>query len=479
MEYEPTIGIETHAQLLTHSKMFCSCSADYASAPPNSHVCPVCLGMPGALPVINQKAIEYAIMAGLALNCRVSEFSKFDRKNYGYPDLPKGYQISQYDLPICPDGWIDIPIGQQVRRIRIARVHQEEDTGKLMHVGGRSLIDFNRSGVPLLEIVTEPDFVRVEEVQEYVLQLRRILCYLEVSSGNMEEGAMRFEANISLHPAESPILGTRVEIKNLNSFRSVLRSLEYEMDRQRRVLDQGGSVARETRGWDENEGETYLMRTKELSDDYRYFPEPDLPPLSIAPETVAAIRAGMPELPAARCARFISQYGLPRYDAAQLVESRSVADYFEQAAGLGRARSVDAKTVANWILGEVFRLLHGGSVDLLGLRVTPVGLVQLLEMLAAGQITQSVAKVVLGRMVETGSSAKDIVAQEGLGRIADEDALSAMVNQAIADNPDAVTQYLAGKETVLRFLVGQVMRASHGKADPVKLADLVKRRLRR
>ncbi len=477
MEYEPTIGVETHAQLLTRSKMFCWCSADYATAPPNSHVCPVCLGMPGALPVINQRAIEFAVMTGLALNCQVAAFSKFDRKNYGYPDLPKGYQISQYDLPLCPGGWMDIESEGQVKRIRIARVHQEEDTGKLMHSQGRSLVDYNRSGVPLIEIVTEPDFVSIAEVREYIVQLHRVLRYLGVSSGNMEEGAMRFEANISLHPTGSKTLGNRVEIKNLNSFRSVLRSLEYEISRQRQLLADGAPVLRETRGWDEATNTTYLMRTKELSDDYRYFPEPDLPPLAVPTETISSLRASMPELPAARMARFQSQYRLTSYDAALLTDTRSVADYFDHCADLAAPFGLDPKIIANWILGELFRLMNQEGQQITDIKVSPRHLVELLQLLVRNQITQTAAKRALPLMFESGQTARAVVDREGLAQVADQAAVSVLVDHVIAANPDAVAQFRAGKETVLRFLVGQVMRASRGTADPNQVTELLRRRL--
>jgi len=477
MTYEPTIGIETHAQLLTASKMFCSCSTDYTSAPPNSLVCPVCLGMPGALPVINRRAVECVIMTGLALNCHIAEFSKFDRKNYNYPDLVKGYQISQYDLPLCRDGWVEIQTGDQVRRIGIQRVHLEEDTGKLMHVSGQSLIDFNRSGIPLMEIVTEPDFVSVEEVREYVLKLRRILRYLGVNSGNMEEGAMRFEANVSLHPTDVAKKGTRVEVKNLNSFKALLRSLEYEIKRQAEILRKGGTVHRETRGWDESRGVTFLQRSKEFADDYRYFPEPDLPPLEIAREWVEQIRMGIPELPDARRRRFISEYGLTAYDAGLLTDSRPVADYFEQAVTAGQSRGIDPKTIANWISGELFRLLHAADVSITAVKVSPEQFVELIALVKDKVITMSTGKRVLETMFNTGKDANAIVAEEELAQISDADTLSPIVDEVIAGNPDAVAQYQAGKESVLRFLVGQVMRATRGKADPNLAADLLRRKL--
>jgi len=476
MEYEPTIGIETHAQLLTSSKMFCSCRADYADAPPNSLVCPVCLGMPGVLPVINLRAVEYVIMTGLALNCQIPEVSRFDRKNYSYPDLVKGYQISQYDLPLCRDGCVGVEVDSQWVAIGIQDVHLEEDTGKLVHVEGQSLIDFNRSGIPLMEIVTKPDFTSAEQVREYVLKLRRTLCYLGVSSGNMEEGAMRFEANVSLHQAGAE-KGTRVEVKNLNSFRALLRSLEYEIRRQRDVLIEGGTIQRETRGWDDERGVTFVQRSKEQADDYRYFPEPDLPPLHVSAQWVQAIRARMPELADSRYERFVSSYRLPAYDARLLTAERSVADYFESAVTM--ASGIEPKAVANWVLGDLFHLLHASSIDIIASKVSPGRLVELISLLDENKVTVSTAKHVLGVMFATGKSAAQVVAEEGLAQISDTDGLAPVVEQVIASNPDAVTQYRAGKDTVLRFLVGQVMRATAGKADPILAADLLKQRMSR
>ncbi|MBC7232084.1 MAG: Asp-tRNA(Asn)/Glu-tRNA(Gln) amidotransferase subunit GatB [Chloroflexi bacterium] len=477
MEYEPTIGLETHAQLLTASKVFCSCSSNYAAASPNTLVCPVCLGMPGSLPVINQRAVEYVIMTGLALNCRIAEFSRFDRKNYHYPDLVKGYQISQYDLPLCRDGWVEIQVSGGTKRIGIQDVHLEEDTGKLIHVGGQSLIDFNRSGVPLMEIVTKPDFTSIEEVREYVLKLRRILRYLGVSSGNMEEGAMRFEANVSLHPAGVAEKGTRVEIKNLNSFRALLRSLEYEINRQNQVLQQGGKIDRETRGWDDERGVTFVQRSKEFADDYRYFPEPDLPPLEISREWVEEIRSRMPELPDERYRRFLSEYGLSAYDAGLLTDDRPIADYFEQAVAIAKPRGIQPKTIANWITGELFRLLRASGTEPTAIQVPPEQLVELIVMLNENSITMTSAKHVLEVMFHTGKAARDIVAEEGLLQIADANQIAPIVDEVIRTNPDAVAQYKGGKETVLRFLVGQVMRATRGKADPNVTAELLRKKL--
>ncbi len=495
MKYEPTIGIETHAQLLTASKMFCKCrvppssgrgrvplshrrdSMDNTPAPPNSLVCPVCLGMPGSLPVINRRAVEYVIMTGLALNCQIAEFSKFDRKNYHYPDLVKGYQISQFHLPLCHDGWIEIQANGRAKRIGIHDVHLEEDTGKLVHVQGHSLIDFNRSGIPLMEIVTAPDFASLEEARAYVFELRRMLRYLGVNSGNMEEGAMRFEANISLHPVGTTTLGTRVEVKNLNSFKAMLRALEYEIQRQDQVLADGGTIRRETRGWDEARGTTYVQRGKEQADDYRYFPEPDLPPLEIKREWVEQIRSRMPELPHERRSRFTSEYQLPSYDTGLLTEDRSVADFFEQAVAAARPKGIGPKVVANWITGELFHLLHAANLEITASQASPEQLVELLVLLKGNVINITTAKHVLKVMVDTGGTAKDIVTEEGLAQVADRSELSSIVDEVISANPDAVAQYKGGKETVLRFLVGQVMKATRGKADPNLAADLLKEKL--
>ena len=473
MDYEAVIGIEVHAQLLTESKMFCRCSADYAAAEPNTHVCPVCLGMPGVLPVINEKAIEYTIMTALALNCQIPEFSKFDRKNYFYPDLPKGYQISQYDLPLSRDGWLEIEAGEEVKRIGINRVHLEEDTAKLVHLDGHSLVDFNRAGVPLMEIVSQPDFRSLEEIRPYVTKVRTILRYLGVSSGDMEKGAVRFEANVSLRPVGTTEYGTKVEIKNLNSFGAVLKSLAYEIERQRRILGAGGTVDQETMGWDEARDVTVVQRSKEYAHDYRYFPEPDLPPLVLSREWVEGIRARLPELPDAKGDRFMEQYGLSRYDASVLTAERPVADYFESCV---RAYA-DAKAVANWITGELFRLLKAIDAGIEAVKITPDALAELLTLVEKDTISISVAKNVFGEMFKTGRSATQIVQEKGLAQISDIEELSRIVEQVIAENPGPVAEYLEGKEPVLRFLVGQVMKATRGQANPHLVNELLKEKL--
>ncbi len=476
MPYRATIGMEVHAQLLTASKMFCACRADYQAAPPNSLVCPVDLGLPGALPVINAKAVESTVLTGLALHCRVAELTHFDRKNYPYPDLPKGYQISQYDQPLCSDGWLEIEVEGQGRRIGIRRVHLEEDTAKLTHVEDCSLLDFNRAGVPLMEIVSEPDLHTVDEVREYVTGLRSILRYLGVNSGDMEKGAMRFEVNVSV--ARDGERGTKVEIKNLNSFRAVYRSLEYEIARQTRVLEEGGRVQQVTMGWNEDREMTFEQRTKEEAPDYRYFPEPDLPPLVLSRDWAEGLQARLPELPRAKAERYEREYGLSAYDAGVLTAERAVAEYFE-AAVAAAGPAVDAKTVSNWVTGELFRLLRTADLPIEQVRVAPTELVALLGMVASGQLTAANAKEVLDEMFATGEPAAEIVARRGLAQISEQSALQPVIERVLDENPGPVAEYLSGKEAVQRFLVGQVMKATRGRANPKVVPDLLKRALER
>jgi aspartyl-tRNA(Asn)/glutamyl-tRNA(Gln) amidotransferase subunit B len=476
--YEVVIGLEVHTELLTNSKMFCGC-ANQPGAPPNTHVCPVCLGLPGALPVINQRAVELTAMTGLALNCSISEFTRFDRKNYFYPDLMKGYQISQYEHPIARNGWLEIEHNGQRRRIGIRRVHLEEDTAKLTHrvdpVTGRpySLVDVNRAGVPLIEIVSEPDIHSAEEARLYLMELRTILQYLGVSTGNMEEGAFRCDANVSVRPVGAHELGTKVEVKNMNSFRAVFRALEYEAERQLAAVARGEPIIQETRGWDETRGVTVSQRTKEYAHDYRYFPEPDLPPLSLPPSWTAAIRARLPELPAARRQRFAEQYGLSAYDVELLTASRAVGDYFEEV-----VRHFNRpKMVANWMTGELFRLLNAENLDISQARITPAGLAELLALIEQGTISARAAKDVFERMFRTGEPAARVVEDMGLTQISDAAALERLVDEAIAANPKSVADYRAGKTQALGFLVGQVMKASRGKANPGLVNALLRARL--
>ncbi|MBC7223406.1 MAG: Asp-tRNA(Asn)/Glu-tRNA(Gln) amidotransferase subunit GatB [Anaerolineae bacterium] len=475
MEYEAVIGLEVHAQLLTRSKMFCRCQVvDSTEAEPNLYTCPVCTGMPGSLPVINRKAVEYTIMTGLALHCQIAQHTFWERKSYFYPDLPKGYQISQYQLPLAYDGWLEVEVEGQRRRIGITRAHLEEDTGKLFHRGDHSLVDFNRAGVPLLEIVSEPDIRTPEEARQYLMRLRTILRYLGVSTGDMEKGAMRCEANVSVRPRGSRELGTKVEVKNLNSFRSVKLALEHEIARQIAVLERGERVEQVTMGWDEDRGRTVVQRTKEMAEDYRYFPEPDLPPLAVDEAWVEALRSQLPELPEAKQGRFVQQYGLPEDVAAVLVEDRAVADYFEACV----AAHPDPRTVANWIVGEVFRMLRRHNQEMVQMPVPPAHLAELLALVERGTLTLNLAKAVFEEMYETGRPPGQIVEAKGLAVMGDASELEPIVEQVIQEHPDAVAQYLRGKEGVLGFLIGQVMRATRGKADPKLVGRMLAERLK-
>jgi aspartyl-tRNA(Asn)/glutamyl-tRNA(Gln) amidotransferase subunit B len=477
--YEAVIGMEVHAQLLTRSKMFCGCDASVFGAEPNTHVCPVCLGMPGALPVINRKAVAATIMVGLALNCTIAETAVFSRKNYFYPDLPKSYQISMYDFPLCRHGSLDVSgPDDRVRRIRIRRVHLEEDTGKSFHVGDHSLVDFNRSGVPLIEIVTEPDIRTPEEARQYVTKLRTILRTLGVSTGDMEKGAMRCEANVSLRLAGTEAFGAKVEIKNLNSFRSVKLALDYESARQARVLDGGGRVRQVTMGWDERNSQTVEQRLKEESEDYRYFPEPDLPPLRISEAWVQEIRQSLPELPDDRQDRFMREYGLPRADAALLAADLDVAGFFDAAAAAGKEKGVSARTIAYWLTGELFRWLRSENAEIGDLRAGPPALVDLLALVEEGTITAASGRAVLEEMLATGRPAGDIVAARGLAQISDQEALAGVVDKIVAAHPDLAAQYRNGKQALLRWFVGEVTKATRGKANPHVVAGLLQEKLK-
>ncbi len=478
ISYVPVIGMEVHVELNTRSKMFCGCSAEFFGVSPNTHVCPICLGMPGTLPVINRQAIAYTVMTGLALNCEIQLHSVFARKNYFYPDLPKGYQISQYELPLCLAGSVTIePEGESPRHVRIRRVHLEEDTGKLTHVDGYSLVDLNRAGVPLLEIVTEADLNSAEEAYAYVTRLRQLVRYLGVSSGDMEKGAMRCEVNLSLKNAETGQWGTKVEIKNLNSFRSVRNSIAYEIERQKKVLQTGGVVEQVTMGWDENRGVTFLQRTKEGDTGYRYFPEPDLPPLQLDAAWVEEIKAGLPELPDAKLARYQADFGLSKKEALILVEDGTVADYYERTVAQASS-GVTPKQISNWIAGEVFRLLSESSVSIGEVKIKPEHLVALIELVNSQAINQTAAKQTLGIMFETGRSPQEIVKEQGLQQISDKDQLTGVVREVIAANPGPAEQFRSGKEAILKFLVGQVMKATRGKANPQLAEQLLQEQLR-
>ena len=479
MELEPVIGLEVHAQLLTASKMFCGCSADYAGAPANTHVCPVCLGMPGSLPVINQTAVEYTILTALAFHCEIPEFAKFDRKNYHYPDLMKGYQISQYDLPLSRDGFILIDDAGVTKRISIRRVHLEEDTAKLFHVDDTSWIDVNRSGVPLMEIVSEPDMRSVEEARLYSMKLRQILRYLAVCSGDMEKGAMRFEANISLRPKGSQKLSaTRVEIKNLNSLRAMVHATEFEIVRQTKILQSGGTVEQETMGWDEVRNTTYTQRSKEEAHDYRYFPEPDLPRLQIARQWVNDLRGRLPELPDEKNVRLINALGLSAYDTGVITAEREVAAYYDRAVEAGKTLAVDAKTIANWVTGELFRLMKETNTEIGAVKIAPMQIPDLIALVNAGTISNTIAKTVFEEMYRTGKDARVIVETKGLAQISDRGALESIVAKVLAENPKQVAEYLGGKETIAKFLVGQVMKATKGQAHPGLANELVIQKLK-
>lgn len=481
LDYETIIGLEVHAQLRTRSKMYCSCSSDYANAPPNTHVCPVCLGMPGVLPNINRQAVEYAMMTAQALNCSISQYTKFDRKNYPYPDLMKGYQISQYDQPIGLGGWLNIEVNQKIKRIGITRVHQEEDVAKLLHrdEGGMaySLVDVNRSGVPLMEIVSEPDMRSAEEARAYLVKLHSILRYLGVSTANMEEGSFRCDANISIRPRGTDKLLAKVEVKNMNSFRAVFRALEYEGERQRKVLSQGGRLAQETRGWVEPEGKTVSQRSKEFAHDYRYFPEPDLPPITPSSAWVENVRAMLPELPEARFNRFISQFGLPVYDANLLTENRETAEYYELL--VHSDPEVSPKEISNWLVGAAAGILNTSGCDIIefGRRVNPQHFTALVKLVSKAVVNAGTGKVVLEEMFNSGKEAKTIINEKGLGQISDTSELETAALQVIRDNPQAVADFKAGKAQAVKFMVGQLMRLSKGRANPNMASEIITRKL--
>jgi aspartyl-tRNA(Asn)/glutamyl-tRNA(Gln) amidotransferase subunit B len=487
MEYETVIGLEVHAQLNTVSKMYCRCATDYASTAPNTHVCPVCLGMPGVLPTINKQAIEYTIMTALALKCTISHYTKFDRKNYPYPDLMKGYQISQYDAPIGYQGSLIINTNGSKKRIGITRVHLEEDVAKLLHrtMDGESysLVDVNRSGVPLMEIVGEPDLSSAEEARQYLVKLRSILQYLGVSTANMEEGSFRCDANISIRPKGSTELFVKIEVKNMNSFKAVYRALEYEAKRQRKAISQDRKLTQETRGWVEEKGKTVAQRSKEYAHDYRYFPEPDLPPLMFEPDRIEKIRAKLPELPEVRRDRLLTDYNLPPYDANLLTSSRVMADYFEDCLATKEYKKLPpvkgAKEIGNWILGEVSRIINANNIDIATFRkkVAPRQLVKLLSLNAEGSISVATSKSILESMYVTGRDAEEIIKEKGLNQISDTGHIEEIASRVIAASPQAVADYKAGKEQSLKFLVGQIMKETKGRANPNLAGELLKKKL--
>jgi aspartyl-tRNA(Asn)/glutamyl-tRNA(Gln) amidotransferase subunit B len=478
MEYEPIIGMEVHVQLSTKSKMFCRCSAEIVDEGANTVVCPTCLGMPGVLPTINRKAVEYAFMSAMALNCHISERRIwFDRKNYFYPDLPKSYQISQHSSVVGTDGCLIVGLNGLRKEIGIADVHLEEDTARLYHHddGERyTLVDFNRSGVPLMEIVSKPDMRSPQEAKGYLRELRKLLRYLDVSTGDLEAGSFRCEANISLRPRGVEEMGKRVEIKNMNTFQAVEHALISEIERQTKILEAGRTVQQQTVGWRDDLGRTEPQRVKEEAHDYRYFPEPDLPPLTVDRAWLEELRARLPELPGPKRDRFMSQYGLPFYDAHLLTEDPALADYFEECT----RHYPEAKALSNWITGELFRLLKTSGLEIEAVKVKPAQLTEMLTMVDEGEINISTAKVVLEEMFATGRPAEEIIAERDLTQISGLEELSAIVAQVLTENPEAVADYLGGKTQVVRFLVGQVMKFTQGRADPQVVNRLLTEELR-
>ncbi len=480
MKYEPVIGLEVHAELATQTKMFCGCRVvDTTIAPPNSSVCPVCAGMPGTLPVLNRRAVEYGIRVALALECEVMRTSIFARKNYFYPDLPKGYQISQYEEPLAVNGRLVIDTAEGERTIRVRRAHLEEDTGKLTHVSENgeeySLVDLNRAGVPLLEIVSEPDMHSLEQVRAYATGLRAILRAVKVNSGDMEKGVIRFEANVSIRPAGSSELGTRVEIKNLNSFRAMERAVAYELDRQAVLLEKGETINQETLGWDETNQSTYVQRSKEEAHDYRYFPEPDIPPLVVEAGWVEQIRVTVPELPRVKTMRLRQQYALAPAEAAIIASESETARYFEACAAA--LKKTAPRTAAIWITGELFAFVNQSGVPFADIKVSPEGLAELLDALEAGEINQNTAKTVLGEMLTSGASAAEVIREKSLDQVTDTDVISRLVKEVIAAHPGELSNYLAGKETLANWFFGQVMRAAGGKASPLVLKTELEKQL--
>jgi aspartyl-tRNA(Asn)/glutamyl-tRNA(Gln) amidotransferase subunit B len=474
MEFEPVIGLEVHAQLLTDAKIFCACSTKFG-AEPNSHTCPICMGMPGVLPVLNKKVVEYTIKMALATHCRVNETCNFARKNYFYPDLPKGYQISQYAHPLSEHGYVEVEINGGKKRIGITRIHMEEDAGKLLHDEHQpsSYVDLNRTGVPLIEIVSEPDMRGAEEAAAYLKRLHEILVYLEICDGNMEEGSFRCDANVSIRPRGEEAFGTRTELKNMNSFRNVQRALEYEIKRQQYVIEDGQEIIQETRLWDDSQGVTHSMRGKEEAHDYRYFPDPDLVPVMIGDAWIDEVRRSLPELPLEKRERFVRDYQIPAYDAGVLTSSRDLADYFEEVARL----SGKPKIASNWVMGEILRFLNEEKRDMKDCPVFPGSLADLIFLIEEGTISGKMAKDVIEDMYKTGKGPKEIIEAKGLVQITDEEALKKAIEDVFAANPGQLKQYREGREKLFGFFVGQVMKITKGKANPALVNDLLKKML--
>ncbi|ACI20681.1 MULTISPECIES: Asp-tRNA(Asn)/Glu-tRNA(Gln) amidotransferase subunit GatB [Thermodesulfovibrio] len=469
MQYEAVIGLEVHAQLLTESKIFCGCSTQFG-AEPNTQVCPVCLGMPGVLPVLNKKAVEYTVKTGLAMNCKIAPYSRFARKNYFYPDLPKGYQISQYELPLCEDGYLEIMLNGTKRKIRIKRIHLEEDAGKNIHdPSGYSFVDFNRTGVPLMEIVSEPDIRSPKEAALYMKKLRAILRYLGVCDGNLEQGSLRCDANVSVRPVGSTEFGVKTEIKNINSFRFVEKALEYEIKRQIKLIENGEKIIQETRLWDSQTGTTQSMRSKEEAHDYRYFPEPDLVPVVVSEDWIEKIKKDMPELPDQKIERFIKEYGLPQYDSEILTEEKALSEWFEEAVKLGGK----PKEVANWIMVELLRLLNEEGKDINECSLKPIQLVELIELINKGTINRNTAKEVFEEMYKTGKTAEAIVREKGLTQISDDSVIIEAIKEVMNKNPKEVERFRNGEEKLIGFFVGQVMKITKGKANPKLVNELI------
>lgn len=473
MKYEINIGLEVHLQLSTKSKVFCSCSTEFGAAP-NSQTCPVCLGFPGALPVFNREALKYAVKVAFALGCEIAEKIKFDRKNYYYPDLPKNFQISQYDMPIARNGFLEIRLAGGPKKIRIRRVHLEEDAGKLFHKDTYSLIDYNRAGTPLLEIVTEPDISSQDEAYSYLTSLKLLLRYLGVSDCNMEEGSLRCDANISLREKGSEKLGVKAELKNMNSFKGVKNALDYEAERQAALLEEGEKIVQETRLWNDDKGITASMRGKEEAHDYRYFPEPDLVPFVIDKETISRTKKDIPELPMARQARFVSQYAIPEYDASVLISDKETADFFEETVKIYN----NPKSISNWIMGDISAVLNEENVSISAMKLSPKNLARMIEMVDGGIISAKIAKTIIPDMVKSGGPPDMLVQKRGLVQISDEDELEAIISKVIKENEKTVSDYKSGRKNAFTFLVGQVMKETRGKANPKIVNEILKSKLK-